>query len=278
MRIESLITNLTGGELLDSLLPDFVLSFAFFTALIYAAVGKRFDHQRSATMLAVAIGLAFSISLVWWEYQHDFSMKDLGPIAVGFAVILLGGVMYRAIRQVGGTFAGAGIALGASLIVGWILGLDWYIDPRIVQTVTTVALIIGILAFLTHRGRGLGYVGRASPDYTAIRHDTRDLYDDRRVARQLRNRFRHLRREADHLHERPADADDIMLQLRRMLPAEGWLTERLATLRARAHVMRKGHIARIEEIQGQIKGLPPHVKRLAAKAMAARYKELNFDL
>ncbi len=277
MRLESLIPNLTGGELLDSLLPDFVLSFAFFTAVIYAAVGKRFNHQRSATMLAVAIGLAFSISLVWWEYLHDYSIKDLGPIAIGFAVILLGSVMYQAIRQIGGTWAGAGMAIGACLIVGSIVGLDWHVGSGLLQSVTTIALVGGILAFITHRGGIRRYAPRFASGVADVRHDMRDLQEDESVSDRLTRGFRHLRREADLLHQRPERADDIMLQLKRMLPAEGWLTARLAKLRARAHFMRNGHIARFKELRDSLKKLPHKARRRAARALRARYTELKID-
>ncbi len=277
MRLESLITNLTGGELLDSLLPDFVLSFAFFTAVIYAAVGKRFNHQRSATMLAVAIGLAFSISLVWWEYLHDYSIKDLGPIAVGFAVILLGGVMYQAIRQVGGTWAGAGMAIGGCLIVGSIVGLDWHVGSGLLQSVTAIAVVGGILAFITHRGGLRRYAPRFASGVADVRHDLRDLHEDEYVSDRLTRGFRRLRKEADVLHQRPERADDIMLQLKRMLPAEGWLTERMARLRARAHFMRSGHIARFEELQDNVSRLQPKARRRAGRELRARYTELKID-
>ena len=75
--------------------------------------------------MSATIGMALSIGLVWWEYQNDLSIVNLGPIAVGFAIILLGGVMYQCIKGIDGSWAGAGIALGVSLLVGWTLGLDW---------------------------------------------------------------------------------------------------------------------------------------------------------
>ena len=68
-----------------------------------------------------------------------------------------------------------------------------------------------------------------------------------------------------------------MLQLKRMLPAEGWLAERMARLRAKAHLMRKGHIARIEGLRKEFGKLPPQAKAKVAKELAARYKELKID-
>ena len=85
-----------------------------------------------------------------------------------------------------------------------------------------------------------------------VRHDMSDLDQGHRVSKHLKRGFRNLRHEARHLDEHPEDAQDIMLQLKRMLPAEGWLTERMARLREKAHYVRKGHIARIEEIQEHV--------------------------
>jgi hypothetical protein len=54
------------GEVVETVLPDLVLSFAFFSALGHAVPGKRFDHQRSAVAASGPVGLALSIGMVWW--------------------------------------------------------------------------------------------------------------------------------------------------------------------------------------------------------------------
>jgi len=77
------------AELLQTLLPDFVLAFAFFTALCYAVLAKRFGQQRPAVAMSGTFGFALAVGLVWWEQAHDYSIRNLGPIAVGIALILL---------------------------------------------------------------------------------------------------------------------------------------------------------------------------------------------
>ena len=42
------------AEIFDSLLPDIILAFAFFTALTYAVVSKRFDRQRMDSVRRLA--------------------------------------------------------------------------------------------------------------------------------------------------------------------------------------------------------------------------------
>ena len=148
------------------------------------------------------------------------------------------------------------------------------------HTIMGVALTVGILAFLFHtRGLSSKFLPAASKAERAdVRHDMSDLYDGTRVNDGLRRGFHRLRKKADHLRERPEEASNIMLQLRRMLPAEGWLTERMARLRAKAHKAREGHVARIEEIQHAIGKLPAKAKKKAADEMADRYKEWKLDL
>jgi len=283
MGYSSLLIFLDLNRFFDSYVADFVLSFTLFTALIFAVLGKRFGHQRPAIAISAALGLALSVGLVWWERVNDLSIKNLGPIAVGFAIIVLAGVIYQSIRGIGGSWAGAGIAIGACLLVGWIVGIDWPVDAQVVQSVMTVTLVVGGLAFLLHRrgfqSHGALFRGRSDRvEADDVRHDMSDLYKDHRIADRVTQGFRRLRRKANTLDEHPKQAGDIMVQLRRMLPAEGWLTERMARLREKAHYMRKGHIVRIEEIQAHISKLPPTAKRKAASELAARYKELKFDL
>ena len=148
MRLGTPFQDLAIGQLFETLLPDFVLAFAFFTSVCFAVLGKRFGHERPAIAMSATIGFALSVGLVWWERANGFSMRDLGPIAIGFAIIVLAFVIYNSIRQVGGSWAGAGIAIGATLLVAKLLELNIPINREVLQTAMIVALVVGILAFL----------------------------------------------------------------------------------------------------------------------------------
>jgi len=274
MRTRSLFQNPAIEELFETLLPDFILAFAFFTSITYAVLGKRFEQQRPAITMSAAIGFALSVGLVWWERANDFSIKDLGPIAVGFAILVLAFVMYQAIRRVGGSWAGAGITIGACILITSLLGINVPVNPEVIQTITIVALIVGILAFLYHtRGHAIKFphISTGLPD---VRHDMSDLYRNRHLSNQLTKRMRELRKEANILNDHPEDAADILLQLKRMLPVEGYLTERMAELRAKAHRVRNGHIARLEETRGVFAKLPTSAKKKASIELAARYNQI----
>ena len=101
-----------------------------------------------------------------------------------------------------------------------------------------------------------------------------DLYRDRRVSRQLSRGLRRVRREAPALDENPEEAVEILGQLKRILPAEGWLTEQMAQLRAKAHRIRNGHIARFQETRDAFAKLPASAKKKAAADLADRYNQI----
>jgi predicted nucleic acid-binding Zn-ribbon protein len=58
-----------------------------------------------------------------------------------------------------------------------------------------------------------------------------------------------------------------------MMPAEGYLTEKMARLRAKAHGIRNGHIARLEETRQVIAKLPTSAKKKASAELAAGYSQ-----
>jgi len=259
------------------LMPDFFLAFAFFTALVYAVLAKRFDRQRPAIAVSVTLGTALSVGLVWWEQQNGFSIRDLGPFAVGFAIILLGSVMYQAIRLTGGSWAGVAIALGSSLFVSQLLGIGWAMDMEMVHTFITVALVVGILAFLMHTKGHLSPSSSFAVRQTAVpklRRDRRDLQQGRVMSDLLGRRLHGIRQESKLLYEHPELGGDIVHQIKRTLPAEGWLTQRMAVLRKKAHQIRNGHIARLEETSKVFAKLPVSAKKAASADLAARYNQL----
>ena len=274
MRFENPFQDWAIGDLFETILPDFVLAFAFFTSIAYAILGKHFGQQRPAIAMSAALGFALSTGLIWWERKMDLSIRNLGPIAVGFAIIILAFVMFKAIGQIGGSWAGAGIALGAAILVAKLLEINVPIDSDIVQAIMIVALIVGILSFLWHRRGYHPQLRYSQPRPAEIRHDMGDLYRGRRLSNQLTKGLRKVRHESKALDEHPQEAPDVLLQLKRMLPAEGSLTERMAQLRAKAHRIRHGHIARLEETRQVFAQLPASVKKKAAAQLADRYQQI----
>lgn len=266
-----------GLELLrDTVLPDFVLAFTFFVALCYAVLGRQFGRQRPAMAMSLALGTALATGLVWWQARQGYALRDLGPVAVGIALLVLAGVVYAASAQLGGGWAGFALAAAAALLVGSVMGGPGLFDRGLVATVGMIILLVGVLALVTHR-RLAPTAPPPQTEVTQARCDLRDLEQDRRVAEHLGSELRQLRTEADFLITRPDVAGDFRTQLHRLLPEQGWLTERLARLRESTHHARAGHLARIRELRGLIDGWPPEARAQAAQELAARYAELRLD-
>ncbi len=273
MRLSTSLTNLNLYRLFETALADFVLAFVFFTALSYAVLAKRFGAQRPAAAMSGTLGLALAVGLIWWEQTTGLSIRDLGPIAVGFGVLAAAFTMYQAIRQIGGSWAGAGITLGASIIIAELLGLNLPIDSKLIQLITTLALVVGLFALLYYTRGNPRYMRGRDTTVPQVRHDMSDLYRSGQISARLTRAMGTLRRRADPRTRRPADASDVLIQLQRMLPAEGYLTNRMAQLRAKAHHMRNGHIARLEETRHVFAKLPGSAKRRASAALANAYAQ-----
>ena len=85
MRLVNPFEDLGIGQLFETLMPDFVLAFAFFTSICFAILGKRFSQQRPAIAMSAAIGFALSVGFVWWEQANGFSsfnIEDLPKVAL----------------------------------------------------------------------------------------------------------------------------------------------------------------------------------------------------
>jgi len=274
MRLTTILNNLDLYRLFETALADFILAFTFFTSACYAVLSKRFGAQRPAAAMSATIGLAFSVGLIWWERTTGFSIRNLGPVAIGFAIVAVAFVMYQAIRQIGGSWSGVAITLGVSILIARLLELHIPIAEEIIQVVTMVALIVGILALVSYtRGHSV-FVQPVRTRLPEVRHDMTDLYRDRNVSNQLAKKIKKLRKTADTLNEHPQQSVDVLPQLKRMLPAEGYLTEKMAQLRAKAHRIRNGHIARLEETRQVFAGLPTSAKKKASAELAAKYKQI----
>ena len=230
--------------------------------------------------MAATIGLALAVGLVWWEYASGWSIRSLGPIAVGLAIVLLGSVIFQALKEVGGTWSSAGLALGICLLIGWVLGLKWPVDALVIQTLILVSLIGGTVALLLHHNHNTQRPGMplAASEIGAVRHDMSDLLQDRQVADRLSNDFDKVRKESQWLDRRPDTATQVMQQLERLLPKEGWLTERLSRLREKAYLMRQGHLAKIQGLRREMKDMPPEARKKVTQELVARYKQLDLDM
>ncbi|MGD2109981.1 MAG: hypothetical protein PVI86_11390 [Phycisphaerae bacterium] len=265
-------------RLFETLLPDFVLAFTFFTALSYATLSRFFGKQRPAVAMSGALGLALAVGLVWWERDHGRSIRDLGPVGIVFAIAVLALVVFGAIKPKGGTWAAAGLALGICVGIALTFGVVGPGAIEFVQGAAVLALIVGCLLFLVHqhttKSHSLSVPAPSRAEIAQLRREVLNTHRDHDTANWLRRGLHKLRFDGGDLFEHPEERTDVLLQLRRILPAEGWLTDQMAQLRKKAYYIRKGHVAKLEETKHIYAKLGTPEKRKAAIELAARYRKL----
>lgn len=265
-------------ELFNSLLPDFVLGFALFTALSYAVLARRFEHERAAVVMSAVIGIALACGLVWWEADHGLSIRHLGPIAVGILLLLIGVILFQGIRKAGGAWGGGLLALGIAMFLALLVQLPIPINSQVLHTALVILLIFGLVAALEHRHVQYRRVDMpVQRERRVVRDNVKEIDEGARVSDWLSKGFGKLRRRTGNLRDRSEGADDVIVQLNRMLPEQGWLTKRLADLRGRMHRIKEGHVARIEELRKHVRHLSPEAKRNVSRELSRRFKELKQD-
>ena len=81
------------------------------------------------------------------------------------------------------------------------------------------------------------------------------------------------------MHRKPREIEntDVRLQLGRVLPQEGALTERLAQLRAQCHHMRVGDAARFEQLRRSVDQLSPEAQQHLNARLSEQYAALRLD-
>mgnify|MGYP006287619579 CR=1 FL=1 len=279
-------SHLWLGELFETLMPDFVLAFTFFTALTFAVLGRRLQHRRSAAAMSAAMGMALAVGLVYWEYRTGWSIRSLGTIAVGLALIALALVIYQAFKQIGGAWVGGSLAFAAALLIGMVLELPWPVGPAVMQILIIGSLIAAAVGFLMRRtshhdhGAGMSWptdgMAHASPSL-GLRQDTQRLEQLERNSRALERQLQGLQQSQPGDSARPDAPVAVRQTLQRLLPESGWLTEQLAGLRAKAHRARVGEIARIHEMDRHWRQLSPKARKVAAEQIKSAMKRIRAE-
>ena len=133
-------------------------------------------------------------------------------------------IMFQAIRQTGGSWAGAGIALGAAILVSWLLGIAWPVAPEVMQALAIAGLVAGVVAYLLH-SHGQTHPPRAllnnTPESAGWREDIKDVRQNHQVSDRLWRGLRTARHQSDDLDTHPDHAAQVVAQIRAMLPPCG---------------------------------------------------------
>lgn len=302
---------MTSGFLPDPawLLPgngyliDFLIALVFFTAVVYAVLGRRLGHRRAAAAASAAMGFALSLALIAWEVQTGRRIADLGPIAVGLAVIVLALVVYHTMRQIGGRWAGVLTAVGAAALIGQVLsvpGLSGLLNGVVLPLAGIGLMTAGLIRLMHDRHarspnqaaadaswRNDQFARSRNPSIQQSIEEQRELEDTKqqvhaiddihRITGRIEQALSHAARLGKELPAQPELARLIRQQLDTLLPASQEITRRLAQLRAHTELMRRGHLGKIRRLVPQVPKLDPPASRAASQQIRDLYKQCNLD-
>lgn len=87
---------------------DFAIYLLFFIAITRFALSKHFDNKKTRNVLAVVVGIALSVGMVFFSSTYGFMIGDIGPLAGLLLLVFLGFIFYKFLRELGEKMAGAG--------------------------------------------------------------------------------------------------------------------------------------------------------------------------
>jgi hypothetical protein len=90
-----------------SVFIDFAIYLMVFVGISQITLGSRFQGK-GGKAITIAIGISLALALAISERYLGFSLRSLGPIAVGIFLAILSVMIYRLIKQLGGDFAVSG--------------------------------------------------------------------------------------------------------------------------------------------------------------------------
>jgi len=263
-------------------LPDFLIAFTFFTSLCLATLHKRFNHHSAETGLAVSLGLALATGLVWWEYEHSLSIRNLGSIGILLAFVVAVIIVYHVLEHLGSKSASWIIAIALILIfLSLYTPLD--LDLSVLYTLIFACILLGFVVHAIKVSPRETYrpvigLSRAPPEIIEADLDLKRLHRDRNLNFNLDKHLRTLKNTTEMLERDPNEASEVYSQISALLPVEGYLTRRMAKLRKMAHHVRKGHIARLKETKSLVSRLSSKsLARASAKLIHGYQNELDMD-
>lgn len=278
-------------------LIDFLIALVFFTALAYAVLARRLGHARSAAAASAALGFALSLGLVAWEIKGGWRIADLGPIAAGFALIIIAAVVYHAMQKVGGRWAGVLTALGAAALIGQVLSLPGLsgLFHGVLLPLAGIGLLAAGVMRLMHHQQSFSPLLSTPTDvplqtpraWSPPTHNSQAPIDEVRESQDQVHAIDDVHRLADRIERSLSDAERwgralpaqpdlarlIRQHLATLLPATQDITRQLAQLRAHTEVVRRGHLARIRRLAPELPRLDPVAARAASQRLRDLYKE-----
>ena len=253
---------------------EFLIIFTFFISLLFSIFKRRFGDHRLTAALAASISFALSIGLTSWISNKGYNMTDLGPFAIIIIVAFADVIIYSLIKRSGHEFIA--ILTVVLMTIPLIGRIYWLTDYQMIFDMTlTLWLIILIWLLIKNSTPNRSVYYAKKDNYTDIDqadNQIKRMYTDRRLSGYISGQLRKLRKTTELLGDKNSQSTDLILQLQRILPEQGFLSGRMTGLRKKAHLMRNGHIAKIKEIKTLCRQLGPLQKQKVSRQMIEYYQ------
>lgn len=275
-------TNLYAAY--SSTLFEFLILFTFFLSLMFSIFQKRFENRRSLAGISISTSLALSIGLLTWLNRQGYSMQNLGLIAIMIIIAFIGTIIYKLIKNSG--HSGIAILTIILLVMPVISRSYLQIDYQMIFDLILFGWLIVIIWLLTKNVASYGTVHLPSnPNTGKIDYDTEEtddqikrLYRYRGLSKKITENLRKLKKPSELLGDKNKQSTDLLIQLHRILPEQGFMTERMAELRKTAYQVRNGHIARMNETKKLCHQIPAWQARKISRLMIEHYrKQTNLE-
>ncbi|AQT68735.1 hypothetical protein STSP2_01907 [Anaerohalosphaera lusitana] len=258
--------------LADSLWTDFVISFTLFTSVCYAVLSRRLNHHRPAAAASTAIGLALSLSLTFWQSANNFSLADLGPLAVSFAAVVIAVVIFGVFRQVVGSLPAAMLSFGVCLVTALSPGLNPPISHDLIALVAFLIVAAALYMVLTNHGQP-----RIYPQSTPPQSSPDKQRQPAQLSASIEKQICQAEQNSTRLENDPQNIGQLQRQIEDILPKTSALTDQMARLRKQAAFVKNGQLQRIKKLRMRLMRTPPEQRAAVAANMKKAYKELKFD-
>lgn len=260
--------------LLDSFWADFMIAFVLFMSLSYAVLADRLHHNRSAVVASSSLSLTLASGLVWWESVNHFRLLHLGPIALGFLVLIIATVIFGVFRQISGSMPAAFLSLGSCLLFGWSVELNWLIDPEIVSLITWIMVIAGMSMVLSHK-KELKLTGKSSLE--TMNDNLESENQATKLGHRIQEEISSVQKDSKYISNNPDTAKRIQIQIEKILPQAGILTVKMAELRRKANLIKNGHAVKLKQLRNILQRTPADKRASIVSQMRKVYKQFNFD-
>ena len=203
-------------------------------------------------------------------------------IAIIIIAVFAAAVIYSLIKH-----SGHGVIAILTIIILIMPALSrayWFFDYQTAfDIVLTVWLLILIWLLMKCAGPHVNLSSMSKHNYAYRESDYADdqikqMYNDRSLSKRISGQLRKLRRSSDLLGDKNGQSTDLLLQLQRILPEQGFLVNRMAGLRKNIHWVRNGHIAKIKEIKKLCQKMPALQKQKISRLLIEHYqKQTDLD-